>query len=155
MSCNTITRCQVFSNYFYKNKSIFTFNRDKKYKIIILYAVRFGLFITCKRLYAIANRCLGTIHSGEKTHMRAREGREKEGRKFQRHMGHGRGRRGRGEDIKMKSHRLINTRLSRIIELSRDTEPRGGVYRARITNTPSNSLRTYAVHDSPHTYPLT
>lgn len=27
----------------------------------------------------------------------------------------------------MKSHRLINTRLSRVIELSHDTESRGGV----------------------------
>jgi len=33
-----------------------------------------------------------------------------------------------GGDIKMKSHGLINTRLSRVIELSRDTEPRGAEF---------------------------
>jgi len=37
-------------------------------------------------------------------------------------------RRGGGGDIKMKSHGLINTRLSRVIELSRDTEPRGAEF---------------------------
>jgi len=38
------------------------------------------------------------------------------------------GGRGKGADIKMKSHGLINTWLSRVIELSRDTEPRGAEF---------------------------
>jgi len=61
---------------------------------------------------------------------------------------------GKRADIKMKSHRLINTRLSRVIELSRYEVERRGFTECGSPIYPRLAY-TRGTHESPHMYPLT